>query len=244
MVTATAYWRPSTIAQAFELLTRPGAVPLAGGTRLNAGATPGHVEHVEVVDLQALHLEEIQQESADVVRVGAMVRLQQLVDNDQVPTVVREAARCEQPSTLRAQGTVGGCIATGQSESELVAALLVHEAVVHIDTSLGSEAVPLETVLADLPLGAGRVVTAVTLRTDGAAAAARTARTSADRAIVAAFVRETREGRRVALTGVAPTPILVGPGDELQPTGDFRGSAAYRRVLAEVLMTRAVEGIR
>lgn len=240
MVTASAYWRPSTITQAFELLERPGAVVLAGGTRLNGGSS---AEQVEVVDLQALHLDGIEPETGDVLRIGAMVPLQQLVDSLQVPAVVREAARREQPSTLRAQGTLGGCVATGHAESELLAALLVHEAVVHIDTSRATEAVPLESLLADLPLGAGRVVTAVTLRTAGTAAAAHTARTPADRAIVAAFARATEDGRRIALTGVAPTPILVQPGDELHPVGDFRGSSEYRRVLADILMTRVVEGI-
>jgi probable selenate reductase FAD-binding subunit len=240
MVTASAYWRPSTITQAFELLERPGAVVLAGGTRLNGGSS---ADQVEVVDLQALHLDGIEPETGDVLRIGAMVPLQQLVDSDQLPAVVREAARREQPSTLRAQGTLGGCVATGHAESELLAALLVHEAVVHIDTSRATDAVPLESLLADLPLGAGRVVTAVTLRTAGATATAHAARTTADRAIVAAFARATEHGRRVAVTGVAPTPILVQPGDELHPVGDFRGSAEYRRVLADVLMTRVVEGI-
>lgn len=240
MVTATAYWRPSTITQAFELLERPGAVVLAGGTRLNGDAS---ADQVEVVDLQALDLGGIHQESGDVLRIGAMVTLQELADSDRTPDVVREAARREQPSTLRAQGTVGGCIATGHAESELLAALLVHEAVVRVDTGLGSEAVPLERLLEDLPLGAGRVVTALTIRTTGAAAAAHTARTPADRAIVAAFARSTGEGRRVALTGVAPSPILVQRGDELHPVGDFRGSSEYRQALAEVLIARVLEGI-
>jgi probable selenate reductase FAD-binding subunit len=240
MVTATAYWRPSTITQTFELLARPRAVVLAGGTRLNDGST---AEQVEVVDLQALHLDGIEPEPGDRLRIGAMVRLQELVDSDQVPAVVREAARREAPSTLRAQGTIGGCVASGQADSELLAALLVHEAAVQVELSIGSEAIPLETVLAELPLGAGLVVTAVTIRTDGAAATAHTARTPADRAIVAAFARATDGGQRIALTGVAPTPVLVQPGDELDPVGDFRGSSDYRRALADVLMARVVERI-
>lgn len=240
MVTASAYWRPATITQAFELLERPGVVVLAGGTRLNGGPS---AEKVEMVDLQALHLDDLRSESGDGLRIGAMATLQRVADSDQVPGVVREAARREQPSTLRAQGTVGGCIATGHPESELLAALLVHEAVVHVDTSRGTEVVPLEKLLADLPLAPGRIVTALTIRTGGATAAAHTARTPADRAIVAAFARSTAEGRRIALTGVAPTPVLVQPGDELHPVGDFRGSSDYRRALAEVLLARVVEGI-
>ena len=50
-------------------------------------------------------------------------------------------------------------------------------------------------------------------------------------------------GRRVALTGVARTPVLVEQGDELDPIADFRGSSEYRRALAEVLLARAVEEI-
>jgi putative selenate reductase FAD-binding subunit len=239
MVTVTAYWRPSTMVQAFELLERPGAVVLAGGTQRRGGVS----ESAEVVDLQALDLDGLEPEAGDSLRIGAMVRLQQLADSRLVPDVVREAARREQPSTLRAQATVGGCLAAGQAESELLAALLVHEAVVDLGTSVATEAVPLETLLADLPLGAGRLVLSVTIKTTGAAAAFRTARTPADRAIVAAYARVTDGGERIALTGVATTPILVGPGDELDPIGDFRGASDYRGALAEVLLARAMEAI-
>jgi CO/xanthine dehydrogenase FAD-binding subunit len=240
MSTVSSYRRPTTIAQAFELLERPGAVVLAGGTRLHAGSA---TDVIEVVDLQALHLDDLRAEPGDVLRIGAMVTLQRLADSDLVPDVVREAARRERPSTLRTQGTVGGCIATSDAESELVAALLVHEAVVQVATSSVTEAFPLEHVLEELPLLPGCVVTSLSIRTWGAAAAAHTARTPADRAIVAAFARETVDGPRIAVTGVASTPVLVQPGDHLHPVGDFRGSSEYRRALAEVLVNRVVEEI-
>jgi probable selenate reductase FAD-binding subunit len=240
MVTVTAYWRPSTMAEALEVLERPDAIVLAGGTRLDADPS---AEEVEVVDLQALHLDGITPGEGDALRIGAMVTLQQLADCELAPDVVREAARREQPSTLRAQGTVGGCIATGRADSELLAALLVHEAVVEVEDRQVTEGMPLERVLADLFLPAGQVVTAVTIRTTGRAYAVRTARTPADRAIVAAYGRVTGDGQRVALTGVAATPVLLLPGDDLQPIGDFRGSADYRRRLADVLVARVVEGI-
>jgi carbon-monoxide dehydrogenase medium subunit/putative selenate reductase FAD-binding subunit len=240
MVTATAYWRPATLAEALDLLERPGAMVLAGGTFL--GGDPS-AERVEVVDLQALRLDGIRPGPGDL-RIGAMVTLQQLVDSDDVPEVVREAARREEPSTLRAQATVGGCVATGRADSELLAALLVHEAAVEVRDRGATEELPLERVLAELFLPAGQLVTAVTVRTAGAAYAARTARTTADRAIVAAYARRTDDGGlRVALTGVGATPVLVQPGDELQPIGDFRGSADYRRHLADVLTARVVEAI-
>lgn len=240
MVTVTAYWRPSTIEEALGLLHRPGAVVLAGGVQLNGGPSGAAVE---VVDLQALALTGVVRGGGDTLRIGAMATLQDLLDSDDAPEVVRAAARREQPSTLRAQATLGGCVATGHAESELLAALLVHEAVVEVTTGDDAEEVPLERLLAGLPIRAGRLVTAVTIRTDGRAAAFRTARTPADRAIVSAWARRSDEGRRLALTGVATTPVLVQPDDVLDPAGDFRGSSDYRRALAAVLLARAVEAI-
>ena len=242
MVTATAYWRPSTIAQAFELLERPGAVVLAGGTQLNGeshrgdgrgGGPPGAGPRRH------------RDRPGDSLRIGAMTTLQQLVDSDHVPAVVREAARREQPSTLRAQATVGGCIATGRpGERAAGGPAGPRGGGADRGRSDATSDVPLEELLADLPVGAGRVVTAVTIQTAGAAAAARTARTPADRAIVAAVARAAPmpvDGS--PLTGVAPTPILVQAGDELDPVGDFRGSSEYRRALAAVLLARVVEAI-
>ena len=238
MVTATAYERPTTMTDVFELLARPGAVVLAGGTRLNGDTS---AERVEMVDLQALHLDGIRAEGDRALRIGAMTTLQQIADDERVPAVVREAARRERPSTLRAQGTLGGCVATGDAESELLAALLVHEAVVHVDSNRAADAIALEALLAGLPLEPGHVVTSVALRTDGSTAAAHTARTPADKAIVAAFARTVQDGRLVALSGVARTPVLVEPGEELHPPGDFRGSSEYRRALADVLIKRVLE---
>ena len=71
-----------------------------------------------------------------------------------------------------------------------------------------------------------------------------TARTPADTPIVAALGRRTDEGAlRLALTGVAATPVLVDADhlDALDPPGDFRGTPAYRRHLAAVLTARVAE---
>jgi carbon-monoxide dehydrogenase medium subunit/putative selenate reductase FAD-binding subunit len=198
---------------------------------------------VEVVDVQALDLAGISPLPGNSLRIGAMSTLQDLADANEAPEGLREAARREQPSTLRALATVGGCIATGHPESELLAALLVHEAVVEVHKRDEHQSVPLEQLLASLPIGPGALVTGVTIRTDGRAAAARTARTPADRAIVAVHARATDRGRRICVTGVDRTPVLVEPGDELHPSADFRGSSDYRRALAEVLLARTLEAI-
>jgi CO/xanthine dehydrogenase FAD-binding subunit len=220
---------------------------------------------MEVVDLQSLDLAGIERRSDTVLRIGAMTRLQEFVDNDDVPSVVREAARHELPSTLRAQSTIGGCIACGDPDSELLATLLVHDGRVHIAESSGNIEVPLDELLAELPLASGRIITAVSIDARGTSSLMRTGRTSADRPIVAVVARRFGGWRWTAFTGVAVTPVLVkstgigvgsafpsgdgvGASDQhgtsrLEPIGDFRGSSEYRRALAQILAARATEAI-
>jgi len=270
MAIISAYQRPATMEAALACLGRPGAVPLGGGTKLNAAATAGPVE---VVDLQALGLGRIDRLNGRMAVLGATVTLSQLAASHFVPDVIRDAARREQPSTLRAQATVGGCVATGDAESELLAALLAYGAVVRITGPGGTSDVTLQQLLAELPPPAGEIITAVTISIAGRSSAARTGRTRADRPIVAAVARVTADGRRrVALTGVAATPVLIdaGPLDgadqhdgadqgdhadqadgtdwtndvgQLEPPGDFRGSREYRRALAAILTARALDAI-
>ncbi|MGI9646870.1 MAG: FAD binding domain-containing protein [Ilumatobacteraceae bacterium] len=230
------YHRPDTVADAVALLdgTR---LAIGGGTtiRHDGGGPP-----VEVVDLQALGLDAIDPDG-DRLRFGATVSLHRLIDVPAVPGLLQRLARVEQPSTLRPLATVGGTIGAADAESVLLAGLLVHDAVVHL---ADGRAIPLQEVLAT-GLGATDLVVAVDVAADGQGALAATGRTPADTAIVAAVARATSEGPVVALTGVAPTPILVDPGrtDHLDPPGDFRGSPEYRRHLAAVLVARAIEDL-
>lgn len=206
---------------------------------LNAAPGP---EVITIVDLQALGLDRVEVDHLWL-RIGATVTLQELADHPAAPQAVREAARRELPSTLRAAATVGGCIALAEPDSELFAALLVHDALVF--TAAGRE-IPLAVEPAHL--ARSDFVTAIEIAHGGLCAWARTGRTRADRPIVAAFARRPiahESAVRLALTGVAARPLLVDPDalDELEPPGDFRGSPEYRRVLAQTLAARALEDV-
>jgi probable selenate reductase FAD-binding subunit len=242
-----AYHRPTTVREALELLARPGinSVVLAGGTgivpRMNALTD-------EVVDLQAVGLDEITPTDRGVT-VGAMVRLQSLVDDPTLPALLREAARREEPNTFRNAATLGGVVASGSHESELLATLLVFEAMVSVQTLTETKQIPLAEFLQDIPsaLGSG-LVTAISLVTTGKAASDRVGRTPADKPIVAAVARLSDEGQmRLALCGVANTPVLVDPETVkagIHPQGDFRGSGEYRRQMAATLARRVIAQIR
>src|SRR5271166_5815680 len=135
--------------------------------------------------------------------------------------------------------------------SELLASFLVHDAQVRLVGPDGPHELEMAALLADRRKLAGRIIVAVRIETDGVTSVARTGRTRADRPIVAAVARRTADGgRRLALTGVALTPVLMAMAgdaaddaylpDDLDPPDDFLGSSEYRRALAAVLARRAL----
>jgi CO/xanthine dehydrogenase FAD-binding subunit len=240
-----AYHRPTTIEETLNLLRREEVhtAVLAGGTYLNA-----HLDPLidEVVDLQAAGLGRVEHGN-DRSTYGAMVRLQTIVDDEQAPTLLRQTAYRAGSNTFRHMATIGGAVAGADWESELIAALLVYEAAVeirHTHPSWLSLADFLKDSSGELKKG---LITAVSLATTGTAACERVARTPADAPIVSAVARQDENGTiRLALCGVATTPVLVDPAQvaSLMPPADFRGSTSYRRQMAITLSQRVLGALR
>lgn len=244
MPTITNYHRPSSVDEALALLGRTSAesVILAGGTVVNAEPGAGAAA---VIDLQAAVGGEIEHHDGRV-NIGAMARLQDLVDHPDVPALLGEVARREGPNTFRNAASVGGTVARADRESELLAGLLVHEATVEVHRSDRTASVALADLLTDLSTLEGGIITSVSIEIGGATATERVGRTPADSSIVAAVGRMSSDGPLLAITGVAATPVLVDPASvgSLSPPGDFRGSPEYRLHLAEVLAARVLHRLR
>jgi len=123
------YARPGSIEDAVTLVqSTPNAVYLGVGAWTIACGNP---DIEAVVDLQACGLDTIQGRLEDL-RIGSMVRLQQLIDHADVGTVadgmLAKAARFTQSRTLREQGTLGGTLMIGGSADPLTTALLALDA--------------------------------------------------------------------------------------------------------------------
>ncbi len=228
------YHRPESIEDAVGLLDGPNRVALAGGTTIfhDGGGNP-----VELVDLQSLGLSGISANGSRV-EIGATATLQSLADSDVIPDLIRSAAKADQPSTLRSLATVGGSVGAADGDSLLVAALLVHDATVAF---ADERLVPLEQVLADR-LSQGDLIVSVSVASGGPTAMAATGRTPKDVPIVAVVGRVGPDDTRLAACGVGPVPQLVTVGSlgQLDPPGDFRGTAAYRMHLVKVLTARVL----
>ena len=105
----TAYARPTSVDEALELLTRDGAVVLAGGTDLAGQIDRGICGPALLVDLQDAGLGGIVVDGEGV-RIGATVTLAELASADLIApyAVVATAAGLAASALLRNQGTVGG----------------------------------------------------------------------------------------------------------------------------------------
>ena len=209
MVQIKSYHRPKNVDETLHLLSRPNvnSVIVAGGTYIN----PRMDELVdEVIDLQAVGLDEVTY-ADNRMTLGAMVRLQTIVEAAQAPALLREMAHREGANTFRNEATVGGVVVGRDPESELLAGLLVFEAVVVVQSASGSQQIALPEFLANssAPPGPG-LVTAISLATTGSGRSERVARTPTDRPIVAAVARMDDAGQiHLALCGVSQTPSLI-----------------------------------
>jgi CO/xanthine dehydrogenase FAD-binding subunit len=239
MYQVVGYHRPASLPQALHLVALHDRVPIAGGVHLrhDGAGTP-----TEVVDLQAMGLDSVDVESSSA-RLGAMVRLQAVVGDHRLPAAIRDAAKAEQPSSLRTLATLGGTIATAFGDSLLLAALLAHDSVVRlVSDAEGERSVSLSTLLAE-GRRPGELITDVIVETSGRSTIARTGRTPCDTPIVGVVARRSEAGMAFGLCGVAETPIRLGSDqlESLQPIDDHRATSTYRSHLVEVLTGRTLE---
>ncbi len=103
------YARPTSLAEALELLASPGAAVLAGGTDLAGQVDRGIRVPSLYVDLQAAGLGGIRADGAGV-EIGATTTLAELAASDLVQpyAAIATAAALAASPLLRNQGTVGG----------------------------------------------------------------------------------------------------------------------------------------
>jgi CO/xanthine dehydrogenase FAD-binding subunit len=234
------YHRPTTLLDALALLQRRDRrlLALAGGSKLIGQLETRAIKDVDgVVDLAGLGLDTLAVHDGTL-HIGATVTLTRLIEYpaaaDLATGLLRRAALGEGPVNLRNVATVGGVIAAAEADSEIYAALLALDARVTVQDLAGATTTP----LARLGLLSGLVTVVHVPLTPVRGGLARVARTPADRPIVAALAVAGSEGSSVALCGVADRPVLAGV--PLDPPSDFKGSAAYRRAVAEVLTQRAL----
>jgi CO/xanthine dehydrogenase FAD-binding subunit len=255
------YYRPKTIEEALQLLAQPGTVPLGGGTKLLAGDTAA----LAVVDLQALSLNQIQFDE-NKLHIGAMVRLVDWAvllaassDNQSPGELLQKTIQQAGPNTYRNAATAGGTVAARLPDSELLAAMLVLDATLLLQTP-EPQTVPLVDYLAaeERPNG---LITQIRLSWEaGQGGSERVARTPADYPIVSVTAWQPHQSTpHLAATGIDARPVRLEESEaalvngqtvqaleaaaaaaakRTRHPGDFRGDASYRSQMAAILTHR------
>ncbi len=245
-----AYHRPRTLEEALELLARPDARPLGGGTILNQQRQADF----EVVDLQALGLNKIHK-AGEKLEIGATVTLQALLESPHAPEALRAALKLEAPLNLRNTGTVAGALVSCDGRSPFAAVMLALDAKMTV-ISKQSLVISLGDLL---PLRdeqlRGKLITQIEIPLNAKLAFEYVARTPADRPILCAALAQWTSGRtRLVVGGWGSSPAVAMDGRDatgLEPAArnaahdaaDEFASAEYRREVAVVLAKRCLEAL-
>ncbi|MEZ0395418.1 MAG: FAD binding domain-containing protein [Anaerolineales bacterium] len=253
----THYHRPQRLEEALELLARPNARPLGGGTVLNRQREAV----IEAVDLQALGLDKIHK-VGEKLEIGATATLQALLESPHTPDALKTALKLEAPLNLRNVGTAAGALVACDGRSPFAAVMLALEAKVTVVSrrlSVVGEQSSVVSLGDLLPLREeqlhGKLITKVEIPLNVKLAFEYVARTPADRPIVCAALAQWTSGRtRLVIGGWGNSPAVAMDGRDatgLEPAArnaahdatDDLASAEYRREAAVVLAKRCLEAM-
>ena len=241
------YHAPATVEEACALLASlEDAKVLAGGQSLVPLLNFRLARPQHLVDINRIGGLDRMYERDGGIAVGALVRQAAVEDSPLVARVcplLGDAIRLVAHRVIRNRGTVCGSLAHADPASELPAALLVLGGHVVVRSTLGDRTIPadslfagvMETALAPDELMVEAWFPAVAEKF----AISEESRRHGDFALAGAV----RAGDRLALFGVAPTPVLADPRDPargLRPSGDLEASPDFRLHLVRVLTERVL----
>jgi CO/xanthine dehydrogenase FAD-binding subunit len=240
------YHAPTTLEEACALLgSLEDAKVLAGGQSLVPLlnfrlARPQHLVDINrIPDLDRIY------ERDGGVAVQALARQAAVEDSELVARIcplLGDSVRLVAHRVIRNRGTVCGSLAHADPASELPAVILALGGHVVARSSRGDRVIGADTFfkgVMETALASDEVLVEAWFPTPpGAHAIVEETRRHGDFALAGAV----RSGDRLALFGVAPTPVLADPRDPtrgLRPSGDLEASPEFRLHLVRVLTERA-----
>lgn len=247
-----AYAKPRTLAEAFELIERPGAKILAGGQSLIPSLNMRLSAPELLVDITGLAgLSNIEAKNG-AVRIGALCTHAMVERSPEVrehlPLLAEAMPHIAHPA-IRNRGTLGGSLALADPAAELPACAVALDTVLIIASRKGERrvrAVEFFKGLFETDLKQGEILVGAEFPKAEKSAFVELTRRHGDYAIVGlAAVTKQRE-RRISLFGFADRPVLIRPGslEEAKgslpkPAADLYHSSATKLHLAKVLLERA-----
>jgi carbon-monoxide dehydrogenase medium subunit len=258
------YSRPGSVEEAQSLLTKHGADAkvIAGGQSLIPLMRLRLSQPSALVDIQRIPgLNQVRRENGTV-EIGALMRHVYIQRNatlrETLPILV-EMANDVGDNQVRNLGTVGGVLAHGDSAGDYNALALMLDAEI-VTTKRRHQARDFYRDIFTTALEPDEIVTAVRFPVStGRFAYTKFRRRLYDWAIAGVAVQQTGSSWRIGYVNLARTPrrgssveaALSGgaspaeaaarSGADIDPTGDVRATAEYKRHLAEVLTARTLQ---
>ena len=254
-----AYAKAKSLAEAFELIERPGARILAGGQSLIPALNMRLAQPELLVDITGLKdLQGIDRRPGGL-RIGALVTHAQLQRSDAVdqhaPLLLQAAAHVAHPA-IRNRGTLGGSLALADPAAEYPACALALNATIVLVHRRGERRVPAAKFfkgLFETDIRPGEMLAAAEFPKVERSVFLELARRHGDYAIVGLAGVADASGKRIAFLGAGATPVFAEQasravslnaalevlGRDLNPPADLYHSAATKLHLAKVLLSRA-----
>ncbi len=253
---ATRYARASDLDQALALLEEPDAKAIAGGQSLIPVMKLRIARPAVVVDISRLDLRGVEERDG-VLHIGSLTTWAELAASATFDrpalAAIPECAGSVGDVQVRNLGTIGGSVVHADPASDMPAVLLALGASASVRSASGER----EVALTDLFVGpfmtsldAQELVTEISVPVP--AAGSGSAYVSVEHpasgfALAGAAALVGAGGETVALTGVGATPFVLSAGDVRSAVagadvfGDHFASEEYRRELAAVVATRALD---
>ncbi len=263
---AFAYERPETVAAATGLLRTHGesARILAGGHSLLPMMKLRLAAPETLIDIGGISgLRGVTDAGAHIV-IGALTTYAEVAGSDLVRSacpILAQAAASVGDMQVRNRGTIGGSLAQSDPHGDLPTVLLALDGEVSAEGPDGARTIAARDLFLGFlttSLEPDELITGVRVPKAANGAYVKFNRRAQDWAIVGVAAVVDGTSARIALTGVAPTPVRAEATERafsggnaaeaaqlaaegLDPPSDSAGSADYRRHLARVLTRRALE---
>jgi len=247
-----AYAKPRSLAEAFDLLERPGAKVLAGGQSLIPSLNLRLSSPELLVDITGLSgLNNIELGNG-AVRIGALCTHSEVEKSEPVrkhlPLVAEAVAHIAHPA-IRNRGTLGGSLALADPAAELPACALALDAVLIIAGKKGERRVSAGEffkALFETDLKPAELLVGVEFPQADKSVFLELTRRLGDYAIVGLAGVTRSAQKRICFFGIGGMPVLLRPKslEEAKsslptPSADLYHSASTKLHLAKVLLERA-----
>jgi len=247
---AAAYFRPKTISELEEILSRvQGEVNFLSGGDYNFASLD---QSAPLVDLQSLGLDQIISDG-NAVEIGALATLEQIKEAFQGWDSLQEALSIEAGLNVRNSLSLANFLRTADGRSPFLCVLLAFAPSIALLPS--HQSMRLETYLASRQKKPTEFISTLNLALPKGLAFEAIARTPKDRPIICMAAAVDNSGNlRIACGGMQNAPQLINTSTEpqsaidlvrqaYQQSDDAWASAEYRQAMSQVLLSRLLQSL-